>query len=153
MPFDNPAGSRIQQRLRRETRGEVLFDAFSRGRYSTDASIYQIEPLGVVVPRSREDAAAAIAIAREEGVPVLPRGGGTSQCGQTVARALVIDCSKYLDRVIAVDVEGRRVRVEPGVVLDRLNRLLRKGKLFFPAHPSTASRAAIGGRTANNSRR
>src|SRR5712664_979554 len=151
MPFDNPAGSRLEQRLRRETRGEVLFDAFSRGRYSTDASIYQIEPLGVVVLKSREDAAAAIAIAREEGVPVLPRGGGTSQCGQTVARALVIDCSKYLDRVIAVDVEGRRARVEPGVVLDRLNRLLRKDKLFFPVDPSTASRPTIGGMTANNS--
>jgi FAD/FMN-containing dehydrogenase/Fe-S oxidoreductase len=84
-------------------------------------------------------------------VPVLPRGGGTSQCGQTVARALVIDCSKYLDRVIAVDVEGRRARVEPGVVLDRLNRQLRKDKLFFPVDPSTASRATIGGMTANNS--
>jgi FAD/FMN-containing dehydrogenase/Fe-S oxidoreductase len=151
MPLDNIPGSTLEARLRREVRGEVLFDAFSRGRYSTDASIYQIEPLGVVVPRSREDAAAAIAIAREEGVPVLPRGGGTSQCGQTVARALVIDCSKYFDRVISVDVEGRRARVEPGVVLDRLNRLLRKDKLFFPVDPSTASRATIGGMTANNS--
>jgi FAD/FMN-containing dehydrogenase/Fe-S oxidoreductase len=151
MPFDNPAGSRLENRLCRELRGEVLLDAFSRGRYATDASIYQIEPLGVVVPRSREDAAAAIAIAREEGVPVLPRGGGTSQCGQTVARALVIDCSKHLDRVVAVDVEARRARVEPGVVLDRLNRQLRKDKLFFPVDPSTASRATIGGMTANNS--
>src|SRR3984893_12034026 len=151
MPLDNIPGSTLEARLRREVRGEVLFDAFSRGRYSSDASIYQIEPLGVVVPRSREDAAAAIAIAREEGVPVLPRGGGTSQCGQTVARALVIDCSKYFDRVISVDVEGRRARVEPGVVLDRLNRLLRKDKLFFPVDPSTASRATIGGMTANNS--
>jgi FAD/FMN-containing dehydrogenase/Fe-S oxidoreductase len=151
MPLDNPAGSRLEARLRRETSGEVLFDAFSRGRYSTDASIYQIEPLGVVVPRIRADAAAAIAIAREEGVPVLPRGGGTSQCGQTVARALVIDCSKYLDRVISVDVEARRARVEPGVVLDRLNRQLRQHRLFFPVDPSTASRATIGGMTANNS--
>src|SRR5437016_9860046 len=151
MPPDISSGSAVEARLRRETRGEVLFDAFSRGRYATDASIYQIEPLGVVVPKSRVDAAAAIAIAREEGVPVLPRGGGTSQCGQTVARALVVDCSKYLDRVIAVDVEGRRVRVEPGVVLDRLNRLLRKDRLFFPVDPSTASRATIGGMTANNS--
>ena len=151
MPLDHVPGSFLEARLRRETRGEVLFDAFSRGRYATDASIYQIEPLGVVVPQSREDAAAAIAIAREEGVPVLPRGGGTSQCGQTVARALVVDCSKYLDRVISVDVEGRRARVEPGVVLDRLNRLLRKDKLFFPVDPSTASRATIGGMTANNS--
>src|SRR5205814_9869329 len=108
------ADSSLAARLRKEIEGEVMFDAASRGRYSTDASIYQIEPLGVVVPRSRADAATAIAIAREEGVPVLPRGGGTSQCGQTVARALVIDCSKYLDRVISVDVEGRRARVEPG---------------------------------------
>jgi len=151
MPLDNSAGSRLEARLRRETQGEVLFDRFSRGRYATDASIYQIEPLGVVVPRSREDAAAAIAIARQEGVPVLPRGAGTSQCGQTVARALVIDCSKHLDRVISVDVEGRRARVEPGVVLDRFNRLVRQHKLFFPVDPSTASRATIGGMTANNS--
>jgi len=146
-----PVRSRLEHRLSRETQGEVLFDAFSRGRYSTDASIYQIEPLGVVVPKSREDAATAIAIAREEEVSVLPRGAGTSQCGQTVARALVIDCSKHLDRVIAVDVEGHRARVEPGVVLDRLNRLLRQHKLFFPVDPSTASRATIGGMTANNS--
>ena len=151
MPLDNHPEPALEARLRREIRGEILFDWFSRGRYSTDASIYQIEPLGVVVPRDREDAAAAIAIAREEGVPVLPRGAGTSQCGQTVARALVVDCSKYLDRVVSVDVEGRRARVEPGVVLDRLNRQLRAHKLFFPVDPSTASRATIGGMTANNS--
>src|SRR6516225_7867444 len=130
----------LAERLGKAVRGEVKFDAFSRGRYSTDASIYQVEPVGVVVPRDKEDVAAALAIAREEGVTVLPRGGGTSQCGQTVARALVIDCSKHLDRVIAVDVEGRRARVEPGVVLDRLNRLLRQDRLFFPVDPSTASR-------------
>src|SRR6266404_6327647 len=128
MSLDSSPAPRLEARLRRETQGEVMSDAFSRGRYSTDDSIYQIEPLGVVVPRSREDAAAAIAIAREGGVPVLPRGGGTSQCGQTVAQGLVVDCSKYLDRVIAVDVEGRRARGEPGVVLERLNRLLRKDR-------------------------
>ncbi len=92
--------ARLEARLKRETRGEVLFDPFSRGRYATDASIYQIEPLGVLVPRCREDVKAAVAIAREEGVPVLPRGGGTAQCGQTVGNALVIDCSKYLNRVL-----------------------------------------------------
>jgi len=151
MALKNSNGTHLETRLRREVQGEVLFDRFSRGRYATDASIYQIEPLGVVVPRSREDAAAAIAIAREEGAPVLPRGAGTSQCGQTVAQALVIDCSKYLDRVISVDAERRRARVDPGVVLDRLNRLLRQHKLFFPVDPSTASRATIGGMTANNS--
>src|SRR5205814_2867315 len=147
----DPGSPRLEARLRRALKGEVLFDRFSRGRYSTDASIYQIEPLGVALPKDREDVAAALTIAREEGVPVLPRGGGTSQCGQTVARALVIDCSKYLDRVVSVDIEGRRARVEPGVVLDRLNRQLRKDKLFFPVDPSTASRATIGGMTANNS--
>ncbi len=151
MPFDDDTPPGLEARLRREIRGEVMFDAFSRGRYSTDASIYQIEPLGVVVPRGREDAAVAIAIAREEGVPVLPRGAGTSQCGQTVARALVLDCSRHMDQVISVDVEARRARVEPGVVLDRLNRVLRPDKLFFPVDPSTASRATLGGMTANNS--
>src|SRR3982750_3277090 len=98
----------LARHLRREVGGEVLFDAFSRGRYATDASIYQIEPLGVVVPRSRVDAAAAIAIAREEGVPVLPRGGGTSQCGQTVGAALVLDCSRSLNGMLELDVANRR---------------------------------------------
>ena len=126
MPLDQPATSRLEARLRRELQGEVMFDRFSRGRYATDASIYQIEPLGVVVPRGREDVAAALQIAREEGVPVLPRGGGTSQCGQTVARALVLDCSKYMDGVVALDVEARRIRVQPGVVLERMNASLRR---------------------------
>src|SRR5216684_1086952 len=152
MPLDNAPGSpRLEARLRRELQGEVLFDPFSRGRYSTDASIYQIEPLGVAVPKGKEDIAAALAIAREEGVPVLPRGGGTSQCGQTVARALVLDCSKYMDGVVALDVEARRVRVQPGVVLERLNASLRRHKLFYPVDVSTGDRATIGGMTANNS--
>ena len=137
--------------LKRAVKGEVLFDAFSRGRYSTDASIYQIEPLGVVVPRDAEDVAAALDVARRAGVPVLPRGGGTSQCGQTVGRALVIDCSKHMNQVLAVDAEARRVTVEPGVVLDQLNRQLARQGLFFPVDISTASRATIGGMTANNS--
>src|SRR5277367_3790081 len=115
MPFDNDTAPGLEARLRREIRGEVMFDAFSRGRYATDASIYQIEPLGVVVPRDRADAAAAIAIAADAGVPVLPRGAGTSQCGQTVARALIVDCSRHLDRIVAVDAAARRARVEPGV--------------------------------------
>jgi FAD/FMN-containing dehydrogenase/Fe-S oxidoreductase len=146
-----PAEPALAAELRRALKGEVLFDAFSRGRYSTDASIYQIEPLGVVVPRDAEDVAAALAIARARGVPVLPRGGGTSQCGQTVGRALVIDCSKHMNAVLAVDVEARRARVQPGVVLDQLNRRLRPLGLFFPVDISTGSRATIGGMTANNS--
>ena len=141
----------LENRLRRALKGDVLFDAFARGRYATDASIYQIEPIGVVVPRDSEDVASAFAIAREEGAPLLPRGGGTSQCGQTVGRALVLDCSKYMNQVLTVDVERRRVRVQPGVVMDRLNRQLKSKNLFFPVDVSTGDRATIGGMTANNS--
>ncbi len=145
------AESGLAQRLRREIEGEVLFDAFSRGRYSTDASIYQIEPLGVVIPATSQGIAAAIAIAREEGVPVLPRGGGTSQCGQTVNRAVVVDTSRHLNRVLEIDPAARKVRVEPGIVLNDLNKALKPHGLFFPVDPSTASRATLGGMAANNS--
>ncbi|MEE8535803.1 MAG: FAD-binding oxidoreductase, partial [Kiloniellales bacterium] len=141
----------LAARLGRELEGEVLFDPFSRGRYATDASHYQIEPVGVVVPRTTEDVVRAIQIAGEEGVAVLPRGGGTSQCGQTVGRALVVDVSKYLDAVLDFDPEGRRITVQPGLVLDRLNAFLRPHGLFFPVDPSTSSRATLGGMAANNS--
>jgi len=151
MPPDSPAPSRLETRLRREIKGDVLFDPFTRGRYSTDASIYQIEPLGVVVAKDKGDIATAIQIAREEGVPVLPRGGGTSQCGQTVNRALVVECSKYMQGVGEIDVEARRVKVQPGVVMERLNARLRQHKLWFPVDVSTGDRATIGGMTANNS--
>ena len=141
----------LAARLGRELEGEVLFDAFNRGRYSTDASIYQIEPIGVVVPRTAADIDAAIAIASDAGIPVLPRGAGTSQCGQTVGEALVIDVSKYLNGIIALDPEARRVRVEPGIVLDQLNASLAAHGLFFPVDVSPANRATIGGMTGNNS--
>ncbi|HJS30518.1 MAG TPA: FAD-linked oxidase C-terminal domain-containing protein, partial [Alphaproteobacteria bacterium] len=147
----NPGDSRLADRLKRELRGDVLFDAFSRGRYSTDASIYQIEPIGVVVAKHVDDIGTAIQIAREEGVPVLPRGGGTSQCGQTVGRALVVDTSKYLDRLLSLDKERRTCWVEPGITLDRLNKELRKHGLFFPVDISTGSRGTIGGMAGNNS--
>ncbi|HZL60602.1 MAG TPA: FAD-linked oxidase C-terminal domain-containing protein [Stellaceae bacterium] len=145
------APSSLETRLRRALKGDVLFDDFSRGRYSTDASIYQIEPIGVVVPRDVEDVTAAFAIAREEGLALLPRGGGTSQCGQTVGRALVLDCSKYMNRIVSLDAEKRRARVQPGLVLDRLNRGLKAKGLFFPVDISTADRATLGGMAANNS--
>ncbi|MFQ5786045.1 MAG: FAD-binding and (Fe-S)-binding domain-containing protein [Alphaproteobacteria bacterium] len=146
-----PGDSALAARLARALEGEVLFDAFSRGRYSTDASIYQIEPLGVVVAKSAADIAAAVEIAREAGVPVLPRGAGTSQCGQTVGEALVVDTSKHLDRVLDFDAEARTVTVEPGVVLDRLNRWLEPHGLQFPVDVSPANRATIGGMAGNNS--
>jgi FAD/FMN-containing dehydrogenase/Fe-S oxidoreductase len=141
----------LAARLGRELEGEVLFDAFNRGRYSTDASIYQIEPIGVVVPRTAADIDAAIAIARDAGVPVLPRGAGTSQCGQTVGEALVIDVSKYLTGIVALDEEAQRVSVEPGIVLDQLNAMLAPHGLFFPVDVSPANRATIGGMAGNNS--
>jgi FAD/FMN-containing dehydrogenase/Fe-S oxidoreductase len=143
--------SRLAARLRRETQGEVLFAAADRGRYATDASIYQMEPIGVLVARTVDDVAAAMAICREEGVPVLPRGGGTSQCGQTVNRALVIDTTKHLRRVLAVDPAGRRATVEPGITLGALNDALRPHGLFFPVDPSTWQRCTIGGMAGNNS--
>ena len=140
-----PTNHALAARLRRELQGEVLFDRFSRGRYSTDASHYQIEPLGVVVPRTDDDVRAALALAREEGVPLLPRGGGTSQSGQTVGRALVIDYSKHLNRLVEInEIDGTCV-VEPGIVLDELNRQLRQSGLWFPVDVSTSSRATIGG--------
>src|SRR5579864_2072715 len=141
----------LAARLKSALRGEVLFDAGSRGRYSTDASIYQIEPIGVIVPEEIGDVAAALAIAREAGVPVLARGGGTSQCGQTVGRALVLDCSRYMSRLVSVDKTNRRARVQPGLVLDQLNKVLRGDKLFFPVDVSTGNRATLGGMAANNS--
>src|SRR5712691_7930412 len=111
----------LERRLKAELAGDVWFDRFTRGRYATDASHYQITPLGVVAPRSVEEAQRALALARGEGVSVTPRGGGTSQAGQTVNSSLVIDCSKYLNRVLDLDVAGRRCVVEPGMVLDDLN--------------------------------
>ncbi|HEX3483602.1 MAG TPA: FAD-linked oxidase C-terminal domain-containing protein, partial [Micropepsaceae bacterium] len=131
--------------------GETLFDRFSRGRYATDASSYQMMPLGVVVPRTQEEAERAIAIARSEGVTVVARGGGTSQCGQTINHSLVVDCSKYLNRIVSLDVAGRRCVVQPGIVLDELNRQLKPHGLWFAVDPSTASRATLGGMTGNNS--
>lgn len=129
----------------------MLFDAFSRGRYATDASIYQIEPVGVVVPRTWQDVIVAIQVASEEQVAILPRGGGTSQCGQTVGEALVIDNSVFLRELIAVDQHNCTAIVEPGIVLDQLNGVLAGQGLMFPVDVSTASRATIGGMTGNNS--
>jgi FAD/FMN-containing dehydrogenase/Fe-S oxidoreductase len=143
--------SSFAARLRRELDAEVLFDRASRGRYATDASIYQVEPIGVVVPRSEDAARAAIALAVQEGLPVLPRGAGSSQCGQTVGAALVIDHSKYLNKTVEIDVANRRAVVQPGVVLDALNAQLRPHGLWFPVDVSTSAQATLGGMAGNNS--
>src|ERR1700722_17810055 len=141
----------LERRLRAELTGEVRFDPFTRGRYATDASHYQMLPIGVVTPRTMAEAERAIALAREEGVTLLPRGGGTSQSGQTVNESLVIDCSKYLTGLLDLDVKRQRCVVEPGIVLDDLNRRLKPNGLWFPIDISTASRATIGGMVGNNS--
>ena len=141
----------LEARLKDAIEGEVLFDAFSRGRYSTDASIYQVIPQGVVIPKTNEDLAAIVEIAHEEGLTLLPRGGATSQSGQSVGETLVIDFSKYLRNVTALDPEARTCTVQPGIVLDQLNAQLKQHGLWFPVDVSTASRATIGGMTGNNS--
>ncbi|KJC56333.1 lactate dehydrogenase [Bradyrhizobium sp. LTSPM299] len=143
--------SSLEQRLRSHLTGDVFFDAFNRGRYATDASFYQIMPEGVVVPRTMDEALQALAIVRDDGRIVTPRGGGTSQCGQTVNDGIVVDLSKHLNRIISLDVANRSCIVEPGIVLDDLNRQLRKHGLWFPVDVSTASRATIGGMAGNNS--
>src|SRR5262245_30491075 len=141
----------LEARLRRELTGEVLFDSWNRGRYSTDASIYQIQPLGVVLPRTDEEAVRAAELAVAAGVPILPRGAGTSQCGQTVGAALVIDLSKHVNRLLEVDTGAATAWVEPGIVLDDLNARLKQHGLWYPVDVSTSAQATIGGMTANNS--
>ena len=115
----------LASRLRQVMRGEVLFDAFTRGRYSTDASIYQIEPIGVALPQGTEDVEAAIALARQEGFPIIPRGGGSSQNGQPLGEAVVMDTSRHMTRVLEVDTAAGTAVVQPGIVLDELNRQLK----------------------------
>ncbi len=139
------------RRLKDNVQGEVHFDAFTRGRYATDASVYQMMPLGVVVPKTFADVEAALDIARDAGAPVLPRGGGTSQCGQTVNEAIVLDMSRYLNKVVEIDPKAATATVEPGLVLDHLNDRLKTHGLWYPVDVSTGSRATLGGMTANNS--
>lgn len=141
----------LAQILSKRVQGDIMFDRFSRGRYATDASFYQMMPLGVLCPKSEDDISAAIDIAREQGVPILARGGGTSQCGQTVNEALVLDNTQYFNDILELDIDNRRCVVRPGIVLDELNRALKPHGLWFPVDVSTASRATIGGMTANNS--
>ncbi len=147
----NDICDQLARRLRTETQGAVMFDTASRGRYATDASIYQIMPVGVFVPTTADEVATALAIARALKVPVLARGGGTSQCGQTTAAALVIDCSKHLRSVLELDVAARRVTVEPGLVLDHLNAQLKAHGLWYPVDVSTSAQATLGGMAGNNS--
>ena len=150
-PAKASGASPLAQLLKKDIRGDVLFDTASRGRYSTDASIYQITPIGVVVPRDQADVLRALDIARDQKVAVLSRGAGTSQCGQTVGDALIIDNSKWLCNVIAFDANAMTITVEPGMVLDHLNAWLKPHGLWFPVDVSTSAQCTIGGMTGNNS--
>ena len=141
----------LQRELEAAVDGEVRFDTVSRALYSTDASVYQIEPLGVVIPRSAEAVARAVDVAARHEVPITPRGGGTSQAGQSIGAGLVLDTSKHLNRVLEINPDERWARVEPGVVLDDLNAMLRPHHLRFAPDVSSASRATVGGMMANNS--
>ena len=141
----------LARELRGRVSGEVGFDAYSRVLYSTDASIYQMEPVGVVIPRGLEDVLAVMEVANENGVPVLPRAGGTSLAGQTVNHAIVIDFSKYMDRVLEVNQEEHWARVQPGIILDQLNKQLAPHGLMYAPDPTTANRACVGGGIGNNS--
>src|SRR6059036_1479016 len=141
----------LYQTLKSRVSGEVRFDRASRLMYSTDASIYEIEPIGVVIPRNHEEVFATMEIARDFKVPVLPRGAGTSLAGQTVGDAVVIDMSKYLNRVLEVNTDERWAIVEPGVVQEQLNFHLRPMGFLFGPDTSTANRATLGGMMGNNS--
>ena len=131
--------------------GEVRFDLYSKALYSTDASLYQIQPIGVVIPKNSEDVIKTVQIASEHNVPILPRGGGTSLAGQSVGEAIVLDMSKYMNQLLEVNVAERWARVEPGIVLDELNHQLKSHGLMYAPDVATSSRANVGGTIGNNS--
>ncbi len=141
----------LQKDLVRRVQGEVLIDPFDRGLYATDASAYQMMPLAVVVPKHEADIAETLDYASQNSIPILPRGGGTSQCGQTVTEGIVVDTSRHLNHLLDIDPDNLACRVEGGIVLDELNRQLKPHNLWFPVDVSTGSRATLGGMTGNNS--
>ncbi len=141
----------ILHELEQSVSGDVLSDDYSLGLYSTDASIYQIVPLAIVLPKEKKDVEAVVRIAGEHGLTLLPRGGGTSLAGQTVGKSIVIDFSRYMNRLIEVNPEERWARVQPGMVLDELNQQLKSYGLHFAPDPATSSRANVGGMVGNNS--
>src|SRR5712691_3706669 len=141
----------LARRLRGELRGEVRFDAGARALYSVDGANYRYIPIGVVVPRDTDDVVAAVAACRDFGAPLLPRGGGTSLAGQTCNVAVVVDFSKYLSELVELDIEQRRARVQPGLVLDRLREAAEEHRLTFAPDPSTHAYCTFGGMIGNNS--
>ena len=147
----NEVAGQLAKHLASQTQGQVLFSSADKGRYATDASIYQVMPVGVFVPRTTEDVKTALDVCRDLNVPIVARGGGTSQCGQTVGAGLVIDHSKHLRNILNLDVDERTAVVEPGIVLDHLNAALKKHGLWYPVDVSTSAQATLGGMAGNNS--
>jgi FAD/FMN-containing dehydrogenase len=143
--------SKIGKELQSLIKGEVLFDDFSRGRYSTDASIYQITPIGIVIPKDTDDVLRVLEYCKLKELPILPRGAGSSQCGQTVGECVVLDYSKFQNQILDINLVEKTAWVQPGLVLDQLNAKLKQHNLCFPVDVSTSSRATIGGMTGNNS--
>ena len=141
----------LEQQLSETLTGEVRFDLYSKALYSTDASLYQIQPIGVVIPKDRQDVITTVQIALDHKVPILPRGGGTSLAGQSVGEAIVLDMSKYMNRLLEVNVAEHWARVEPGIVLDELNHQLKPHGLMYAPDVATSSRANVGGTIGNNS--
>ncbi|HCI85998.1 MAG TPA: oxidoreductase, partial [Dehalococcoidia bacterium] len=150
-PKMSSSSADLEADLRAAVGGEVRFDDITRQMYSTDASLYRIEPVGVVIPRDSSDVQAVLEIAGQNNVSVLPRGGGTGLSGQTVNHSVVLDFSKYMHDVLEINQEEQWVRTQPGVTIDDLNRQARHTGLFFTSDPSTSSRANIGGAMGNNS--
>jgi len=142
--------SALEADLRRLVKGDVYCDDLHRTLYSTDASIFQIMPRAVVVPKDREDAVAIVKFAAEKGIPVTARGAGSGLAGQTLGEGIILDFSKYMDRVVELNQAQGWVRVQPGVVLGKLNKYLKQFGLWFPPDPSSGDVATIGGMIANN---
>jgi FAD/FMN-containing dehydrogenase/Fe-S oxidoreductase len=149
--FSGRAARALAEDIRRGIEGEVRFDPGSRALYATDASNYRQVPIGVVIPRSREDVIATIAACRRHGAPVLARGGGTSLAGQGCNVAVVMDMSKYLNRIVDIDPVAKTARVEPGVVLDHLREAAERFHLTFAPDPATHTHNTLGGMIGNNS--
>ena len=151
MSFSSEQIQKISKEISSKVSGKTLFDEFSRGRYSTDASVYQIKPLGVILPKDTNDVLNIMDYSQRNSIPLLARGGGSSQCGQTVGESVVLDYSRHQNKILELNVKDKYVWVEPGVVLDHLNEYLKPYGLWFPVDVSTSSRATIGGMSANNS--
>ena len=149
--MNTPTSGTLEAHLSDTLAGEVRFDLYSKALYSTDASLYQIQPIGVVIPKDREDIIKTVRIASEHNVPILPRGGGTSLAGQSVGEAIVLDMSKYMNRLLEVNVDESWARVQPGIVLDELNHQLKPHGLMYAPDVATSSRANVGGTIGNNS--